>query len=40
VLAGLAKRIDKRVSVLSVGDSEGVAKVIEFLGQATAADDK
>jgi [acyl-carrier-protein] S-malonyltransferase len=31
VLAGLAKRIDKRVSVLSVGDAEGVAKVAEFL---------
>jgi [acyl-carrier-protein] S-malonyltransferase len=31
VLAGLAKRIDKRVSVLSVGDSESVAKVAEFL---------
>jgi [acyl-carrier-protein] S-malonyltransferase len=40
VLAGLAKRIDKRVSVLSVGDSEGVAKVSEFLGQAAAAGDK
>jgi [acyl-carrier-protein] S-malonyltransferase len=40
VLAGLAKRIDKRVSVLSVGDSEGVAKVIEFLGQTAAAADK
>ncbi|RYZ09349.1 MAG: [acyl-carrier-protein] S-malonyltransferase [Myxococcales bacterium] len=32
VLAGLAKRIDKRVSVLSVGDAESVAKVAEFLG--------
>jgi [acyl-carrier-protein] S-malonyltransferase len=32
VLAGLAKRIDKRVAVLSVGDAEGVAKVAEFLG--------
>jgi [acyl-carrier-protein] S-malonyltransferase len=31
VLAGLAKRIDKRVSVLSVGDAEAVAKVAEFL---------
>jgi [acyl-carrier-protein] S-malonyltransferase len=31
VLAGLAKRIDKRISVLSVGDTEGVAKVAEFL---------
>jgi [acyl-carrier-protein] S-malonyltransferase len=35
VLAGLVKRIDKRVSVLSVGDSEGVAKVADFLKQAT-----
>jgi [acyl-carrier-protein] S-malonyltransferase len=32
VLAGLAKRIDKRVAVLSVGDSESVAKVSDFLG--------
>ncbi len=32
VLANMAKRIDKRVSVLSVGDSESVAKVAEFLG--------
>jgi [acyl-carrier-protein] S-malonyltransferase len=31
VLAGLVKRIDKRVSVLSVGDAEGVAKVADFL---------
>jgi [acyl-carrier-protein] S-malonyltransferase len=31
VLAGLAKRIDKRVNVLSVGDSEGIAKVADFL---------
>lgn len=31
VLAGLAKRIDKRVGVLSVGDSESVAKVGDFL---------
>lgn len=31
VLAGLAKRIDKRISVLSVGDSESVAKVAAFL---------
>ena len=31
VLAGLAKRIDKRISVLPVGDSEGVAKVADFL---------
>jgi [acyl-carrier-protein] S-malonyltransferase len=32
VLAGLAKRIDKRVLVLSVGDAEGIAKIPEFLG--------
>ncbi len=32
VLAGLAKRIDKRVSVLSVGDSAGIAKISDFLG--------
>jgi [acyl-carrier-protein] S-malonyltransferase len=32
VLASLAKRIDKRVSVLSAGDVESVAKVAEFLG--------
>jgi [acyl-carrier-protein] S-malonyltransferase len=32
VLAGLVKRIDKSVSVLSVGDSEGVAKIPDFLG--------
>lgn len=31
VLANMAKRIDKRVVVLSVGDSEAVAKVAEFL---------
>jgi [acyl-carrier-protein] S-malonyltransferase len=31
VLAGLVKRIDKRISVLPVGDSEAVAKVPEFL---------
>jgi [acyl-carrier-protein] S-malonyltransferase len=31
VLAGLAKRIDKRISVLSVGDSESVAKVRDFV---------
>jgi [acyl-carrier-protein] S-malonyltransferase len=31
VLANMAKRIDKRISVLSVGDAEGVAKVAEFL---------
>lgn len=31
VLANMAKRIDKRVSVLSVGDAEGVAKVAAFL---------
>jgi [acyl-carrier-protein] S-malonyltransferase len=32
VLAGLVKRIDKSVSVLSVGDSEAVAKIPDFLG--------
>jgi [acyl-carrier-protein] S-malonyltransferase len=31
VLANMAKRIDKRVSVLSVGESEALAKVAEFL---------
>jgi [acyl-carrier-protein] S-malonyltransferase len=32
VLAGLVKRIDKRISVLSVGDAEGISKIPEFLG--------
>ena len=32
VLAGLAKRIDKRIAVLSVGDAESIAKIPEFLG--------
>jgi [acyl-carrier-protein] S-malonyltransferase len=32
VLAGLAKRIDKRVAVLSVADAEGIAKIPQFLG--------
>lgn len=32
VLANMAKRIDKRISVLSAGDPESVAKVAEFLG--------
>ena len=32
VLAGLVKRIDKRVSVLSVGDPEGLAKISDVLG--------
>jgi len=32
VLAGLVKRIDKSVSVLSVGDSESVAKIPDFFG--------
>ncbi len=32
VLAGLAKRIDKRVAVLSVGDADGIAKIPAFLG--------
>jgi [acyl-carrier-protein] S-malonyltransferase len=31
VLAGLAKRIDKRVAVLSLGDAETVAKAADFL---------
>jgi [acyl-carrier-protein] S-malonyltransferase len=31
ILANMAKRIDKRLSVLSVGDSESVGKVAEFL---------
>ena len=32
VLAGLVKRIDKRIAVLSVGDAESIAKIPEFLG--------
>ena len=32
VLAGLAKRIDKRIAVLSVGDAESIAKIPDFLG--------
>jgi [acyl-carrier-protein] S-malonyltransferase len=32
VLAGLTKRIDKRLSVLSVGDLDGVSRISEFLG--------
>lgn len=32
VLAGLAKRIDKRVAVLSVSDAESIAKIPAFLG--------
>ena len=32
VLAGLVKRIDKSVSVLSVGDSAGLARIPDFLG--------
>jgi [acyl-carrier-protein] S-malonyltransferase len=31
VLAGLVKRIDKRVQVLSVSDPDGIAKISEFL---------
>jgi [acyl-carrier-protein] S-malonyltransferase len=31
ILANMAKRIDKRMSVLSVGDSESVGKVADFL---------
>jgi [acyl-carrier-protein] S-malonyltransferase len=34
VLAGLTKKIDKRISVLGVGDPEGVAKAREFLNFA------
>ena len=32
VLAGLVKRIDKRIAVLSVGDADSIAKIPEFLG--------
>ncbi len=32
VLAGLVKRIDKRISVLSVSDPDSIAKIPEFLG--------
>jgi [acyl-carrier-protein] S-malonyltransferase len=32
VLAGLAKRIDKRISVLSVGDADSIAQIPTFLG--------
>lgn len=32
VLAGLAKRIDKRVRVLSVSDAQGIEQIGEFLG--------
>jgi [acyl-carrier-protein] S-malonyltransferase len=32
VLAALVKRIDKRIAVLSVADSESIAKIPEFLG--------
>jgi [acyl-carrier-protein] S-malonyltransferase len=32
VLAGLAKRIDQRIRVLSVGDAESIAKIPAFLG--------
>ncbi len=32
VLAGLVKRIDKRISVLSVSDAESIAQIPEFLG--------
>ncbi len=32
VLAGLAKRIDKRIAVLSVADAEDIAKIPQFLG--------
>ena len=33
VLAGLTKRIDKRIAVLSVGDADSIAKIADFLGQ-------
>jgi len=32
VLAGLTKRIDKRIAVLSVSDADGIAKIPDFLG--------
>jgi len=32
VLAGLVKRIDKRITVLNVNDAESIAKIPEFLG--------
>jgi len=32
VLAGLVKRIDKRIAVLSVGDADTIGKIPEFLG--------
>ncbi|HEX3855633.1 MAG TPA: ACP S-malonyltransferase [Polyangiaceae bacterium] len=32
VLAGLVKRVDKRIRVLSVGDPDSIAKIPEFLG--------
>jgi len=32
VLAGLVKRIDKRIAVLSVSDAEGIGKIPQFLG--------
>ena len=32
VLAGLVKRIDKRIAVLSVGDADGIGKIPAFLG--------
>jgi [acyl-carrier-protein] S-malonyltransferase len=32
VLAGLVKRIDKRITVLSVGDAESITKIPAFLG--------
>jgi len=37
VLAGLAKRIDKRVAVLSVGDAESVGKIAAFLTGSSEA---
>jgi [acyl-carrier-protein] S-malonyltransferase len=40
VLANMAKRIDKRISVLSVGDLGSVAKVAEFLAGGPASAEK
>jgi [acyl-carrier-protein] S-malonyltransferase len=37
VLANMAKRIDKRLDVLSAGDAESVAKVAEFLARTAVA---
>jgi [acyl-carrier-protein] S-malonyltransferase len=40
VLAGLAKRIDRRVSVLSVGDPASIARVPDFFEGAAAPSSK